>query len=462
MGHMHSVILADVYARYKNLKLSVGTDEHGLKVMQSAQKHGVTPRVWCDKIHLEFKQMFDAMEIDYARCVRTTEKRHVETAQSLFRKIKEYVYLGKHAGWYDSREEAFVSGVTDDEAKEKGLVWVEEPNYKFKLSEFRGELEQWLRSNERVVMPAKQKDYVLTLIREDQLRDISVSRLRKKVDWGIPVPNDPEHTIYVWLDALANYLTVCGDEWPAEVQIIGKDIVKFHAVYWPAFLMAAGMPLPKRIVSHSHWTVDGVKMSKSIGNVVTPQSLLDRFDVEQVRYLLMRESNLDSDSNFVLKEAVNRVNADLVSNYGNLVSRTCALLRDLNYPSPMKEEPEFRESIESTVSEYHALMDAFETRRVLSSVMDMFNRANEYLTIKEPWNLKKAGKFEELDHILYHALETIRIGTQLLAPFTPLKSAFVLNHLGFDTCSLEFGADRSSGIKRKGGVQVFRRAEFIE
>ncbi|KAJ3310179.1 Methionine--tRNA ligase, mitochondrial, partial [Gonapodya sp. JEL0774] len=295
IGHLYSAVLADVLKRWQEFKgldtlFSTGTDEHGLKIQQAAENAGKSPLDFCDTISIRFKTLFDLANISYADYIRTTEPRHIATVEHLWKLLhsKGHIYKGHHEGWYAISDETFVpdSGIEDvfDEksgerykiSKESGsrVEWTSEPNYKFRIASFTSDLLSWLSSNPTAIVPAHRHREVVRMLQQERIGDLSVSRLKSRLQWGVRVPDDPEHTVYVWLDALANYLTVTGypaedsrnSFWPADIHVVGKDIVKFHCIYWPAFLIAAGLPLPKQIVAHGHWTVERTKMSKSKGN----------------------------------------------------------------------------------------------------------------------------------------------------------------------------------------------------
>ena len=340
IGHLYSTVLADALSRWCRIKgsstwLTTGTDEHGLKVQQAAVAAEQTPLAFCSKISSRFQSLFDSGHIQYDDYLRTTEPRHMKTVQSLWTTLadRDWIYLGLHEAWYCRSDEAFLTesqvetnpmGVKVSKESGHPVERLVEENYKFRLSAFQTRLEAWLDANPEVIVPATRHAEVKQMV-QDGLNDLSISRLHHKIPWGIPVPTDPSHTIYVWLDALANYRTTCshpsnvGQEvWPPDYQIIGKDILKFHAIYWPAFLMAANLPLPQRIVAHGHWTVDGVKMSKSLGNVVDPVEALNKYRVDPVRYFLLREGQLGYDSNFSFALLEERCNAELSDTLGNL------------------------------------------------------------------------------------------------------------------------------------------------
>ncbi|KAJ2959088.1 hypothetical protein NQZ79_g5406 [Umbelopsis isabellina] len=369
IGHLYSAVIADSIKRYHELKgevslLLTGTDEHGLKIQQAAQATKMQPLAFCDQISQRFKDLAAKANIEYTIFMRTTEARHSNAVKDIwfpanakrnfvfiYQKTLEQkglIYKGKHEGWYSVSDEAFYTSgqvqETIDEKSGKSIMvsietgqpveWTTEENYKFKLSACQDKLNDWLSQNPDVVVPQNRMREVQSWI-DMGLADLSISRPRSRLTWGIPVPNDPDHTIYVWLDALVNYITATGypwkdraameaGGWPADIQIVGKDIIRFHAIYWPAFLMAAELPLPKQIVAHAHWTMSKQKMSKSRGNVVDPIAAMDRFGVDTVRYYLLRDGGLSDDGDYSDEGVMVRYKKDLAGQLGNLIARSTA------------------------------------------------------------------------------------------------------------------------------------------
>ena len=347
IGHAYTSIASDVLARWMRLDgrdvfFLTGTDEHGQKVEKAAQDAGVAPLAFADRVSADFRAMADAMGVSYDDFIRTTEPRHREACQALWRRLRDAgeIYLGHYEGWYAVRDEAFhgedeITVLPDGSRVAPSgapVEWVREPSYFFRLSAWQDRLLAFYEANPDFIQPSSRRNEVLSFVRGG-LQDLSVSRTTFR--WGVPVPDDDAHIMYVWLDALTNYLTAVGfpDEtaprwhyWPADVHVVGKEIVRFHAVYWPAFLMAAGIAPPKRIYSHGWWTAEGQKMSKSLGNVVEPRELVESFGLDPVRFFLLREVPFGNDGDFSRRALIQRLNGELANDLGNLAQRTLSLI----------------------------------------------------------------------------------------------------------------------------------------
>ena len=337
IGHGYTSIATDVMARFKRLegvkvKFLTGTDEHGQKIQQSAQKAGMTPKAFTDQVSQTFRDMSHKLNLSNDDFIRTTEDRHYKAVHHLWDDLMEkgYIYLDSYSGWYAIRDEAFYqeTELVDGKAPTGAEVeWVSEPSYFFKLSSFQERLLEYYKNNPDFIMPASRKNEVVKFV-EGGLKDLSVSRT--SFSWGIPVTKDPSHVMYVWFDALTNYLSALGYPnnqenlqtlWPTCTHVVGKDILRFHTVYWPAFLMAADLPLPKRIVAHGWWTNEGQKISKSLGNTIDPLQLVQDYGLDTVRYFLLREMSFGQDGDFSKSALISRNNSDLANAYGNLVQR---------------------------------------------------------------------------------------------------------------------------------------------
>ncbi|XP_060551201.1 methionine--tRNA ligase, mitochondrial-like [Ruditapes philippinarum] len=465
MGHLYTCVLADAVARYHRLKgkqilFSTGTDEHGLKIQQAADQSKESPALFTTNVSRTFKEMFDCYNISYTDYIRTTEQRHFTTVQKFWTELETrgYIYKGSYEGWYSVSDEAFLTEVDVTEvvnkkgekimvSKESGnpVTWMKEDNYMFKLSEFSDRLHKWLDTG--VIQPA-----MFTPIAQHWLsnpQDLSVSRPSSRLSWGIPVPGDSSQTIYVWLDALVNYLTVCGypsleQTWPADVQVIGKDILKFHAIYWPAFLMAAGLELPKKIFCHSHWLINCVKMSKSLGNVVDPMVVKEKYSAEVFRYYLLREGVPHSDGNYLEEKAMEYVNSDVVNTFGNLLSRCTASAINRDQIYPRKDQDTYISSITAadreTFENIEILIDTVEgyyqdmmMYKAIESIMSYLRWANGLVENHKIWDLAKSDQEADVLHlkcVLHLALDTLRVSGILLQPVIPNISERLLNRLG--------------------------------
>ena len=513
IGHLYTALLTDAAARWSRIEgiptlFSTGTDEHGLKVQEAAENAGVSPLEYCDTISRSFKDVFDQFDISFDDYIRTTEVRHQSAVRLLWQTLYDggHIYLGKHEGWYCQSDEAFLTdsqveptlcpetGVEKMVSKESGhpAVWLSETNYKFRLSAFEQPLLDWLGGEgdgpraESVVYPPSRLNEGTEFV-SSGLRDLSISRTKSHVQWALPVPpsveedgNEQEHSIYVWLDALTNYLTVTGygetwfsgDDlhgedghfWPA-THVVGKDILRFHAVYFPAFLMAANLPLPSRIIAHGHWTVDRVKMSKSLGNVVSPSDLLRTYGIDPVRFFLLRDGRLGSDGDFNHANLEMRRDAELADTMGNLITRATgkkmlpeAVLPRCVEESRLREEDLHLRSLVSRLKrEVPSLYEDMEFGRAVIEIMDVLRETNRYFAAAEPWKLRKEERNgddeagERADTVVYHTLESLRACGIYLQPIIPASAAKVLDFLNVDK------AERNShacDIGRTAGVPL--------
>ncbi|MDC1134137.1 methionine--tRNA ligase [Alphaproteobacteria bacterium] len=451
IGHAYTTLACDVIARFKRLDgfkvyFLTGTDEHGQKVELAAKKNKTKPQDFVDKVSINFRDLLKCMHIENDDFIRTTEKRHLESCQKLWDLLikKGHIYLGKYAGWYAIRDEAFFleSEIIDGKAPSGAPVeWVEEPSYFFNLSKWQDKLLEHYNNNENFISPSTRKNEVLSFVKGG-LKDLSVSRT--SFSWGIKVPNDDDHIMYVWLDALTNYLSAIGyenenerfcDFWPANIHLVGKDIIRFHAVYWPAFLMAADLELPKKIFAHGWWTNEGQKISKSLGNVINPFEIVEKYGVDQVRYFLMREIPFGNDGDFSVLQLVNRVNSDLSNSLGNLFQRVVSMVvKNCNGKIPKKplvflsQDNFLINSIKDYLDDYRDLIDNQKLDQYLKNVWVIIGNANKYVDEQAPWLLKK-NDFNRMEVVLYTLLETLKQIGIILQPFLPLSSNYILNHL---------------------------------
>ncbi|XP_046595543.1 methionine--tRNA ligase, mitochondrial [Neodiprion lecontei] len=469
IGHLYSAILADSLARYKSMlgysvQLSTGTDEHGNKVMRAAEASKLPTEQYCKQISQHFKDMCHSFDVGYTEYIRTTEPRHSKALHHFWNVLKEngHIYSGKYSGWYCVADEAFLTtlqlkDIKDSEGKtikvsiesSHPVEWVEEDNYKFGLSAFQDDLKHWLQ-DDSVVRPAKFHKILSDWIEEGAcLEDLSISRPINRAPWGVPVPEDESQSIYVWLDALVNYLTALGYPeksykkfWPPEMQVIGKDILKFHGVYWPAFLMAAGLEPPRSILCHSHWTVDSQKMSKSKGNVISPFDAADFLTADGLRYFLLREAVPYSDANYSKTKAINVVNSELADTFGNLLSRCTGSIinpgKEIPHPAIYVKELQTEAakslmiSLQSLRTEAQISYEKCNLHHVVDSVMTTLHLANQMVEHHKPWILRKQTDDEsktKLMGTISLALESIRICGLILYPIVPKLSETVLNLL---------------------------------
>ncbi|XP_011702853.1 PREDICTED: methionine--tRNA ligase, mitochondrial [Wasmannia auropunctata] len=470
IGHLYSAVLADAVARYNSMLghktfFATGTDEHGNKIRAAAAAAGLPNLEYCTGISQQFKEMCDRFEVDYSRFIRTTEKQHCDAVYHFWEQLDErgHIYLGKYSGWYCVSDEAFLSDTelveqTDSTGKvvkvsaESGnpVEWTEEENYKFRLSAFQDDLKYWLK-DENTVRPALYHKTLSQWVEEGAcLQDLSITRIRNKVPWAMPSPCNESHSIYVWLDALVNYLTVLGypnesykELWPPTIQIIGKDILKFHGIYWPAFLMAAGLEPPKTLLCHAHWTVDHKKMSKSRGNVISPFEAANEYSEDGLRYFILREAVPQNDANYSSTKIVNILNSELADTLGNLVSRCAgkAVNPSKEFPDPARYwnvlrsqvADETREALKSVGEKARESYEEYNLHHVVDAVMSMLHSANKMVAYHEPWQLRKrvddADSIEELKAVISLALESSRIGALILYPIVPRLSSGLLDFL---------------------------------
>lgn len=458
LGHAYEAILTDVMARYKrldgyNTHFLTGTDEHGQKVAKTAEAAGKDPKEFCDQIAAEFVTMDKDLGLSNDDFIRTTEERHYKASKAIWQAIAENnpddIYLSQYEGWYSVRDEAYFgeSELTtegDQKLAPTGapVEWVEEPSYFFRLSAYTDKLLEYYEAHPEFILPEARRNEVISFVKGG-LQDISISRTNFK--WGVPVPGNEDHVMYVWLDALTNYITGVGypetgseqfqNFWPADFHVIGKDIIRFHCVYWPAFLMAAGVDLPKHVFAHGFINVDGQKMSKSVGNVVAPQDLLDNYGLDATRYILMREVPHGQDGNFSHEHAVSRINSDLANGLGNLAQRTLSMIYkncDGKIPTPQAytavESDLLDEAHHTLLENLRDEFDSFRFNRGLESLFKFVDKANAYIDEAAPWKLKKTDP-EKMGSVLYILAEMIRCIAIAIQPVIPDSAGKVLDQL---------------------------------
>lgn len=456
LGHAYTTIACDVMARYKRLDgfetyFLTGTDEHGQKVQQAAEAKGIDPQAFTDEVSKTFRDLWPTLNITNDDFIRTTEERHKVACQALWKRLVDSgdIYLDTYGGWYAVRDEAYygedelTEGPNGKKIAPSGAEceWVEEESYFFKLSAWGDRLLKLYEENPDFIQPDSRRNEVISFVKSG-LRDLSVSRTR--LTWGVPVPDAPGHVMYVWIDALTNYISALGfpDEssnlyqkfWPG-VHVVGKDILRFHAVYWPAFLMAAKLPIPERVFAHGWWTREGQKMSKSLGNVIAPSDLIEMYGLDQSRYFLLREVPFGNDGDFSHAQAVIRINSDLANGFGNLAQRTLSMIAkncDGKVPNhgafTAEDNALLKEARETLVANIRKEFDRFAFHRGLEHFAKTVNAANAYIDVQAPWGLKKTDS-ARMKTVLYVLAETIRCLAIVIQCVTPDSAAKMLDQV---------------------------------
>ncbi len=457
IGHAYCTTVADSIARYKRLAdyevlFLTGSDEHGQKIERKAKENGVTPIQYVDKIVDGFKNLWEKLNISHDDFIRTTETRHREVVQSIFQKIFDQgdIYKAAYEGWYCTPCETFwletklENGNCPDCGRPVELL--KEESYFFKMSKYQERLLQYIEQNPDFIQPTSRRNEMINFIKGG-LEDLCVSRTT--FDWGIPVPFDTKHVVYVWFDALTNYITAAGylhdrDKfakfWPADIHLVGKEIVRFHSIIWPIILMALGAELPKMVYGHGWLVVEGDKMSKSKGNVIDPVALIDEFGPDAIRYFLLKEITLGQDGNFSRDALINRINADLANDLGNLLHRTLSMIGRFNggviQAAGEKEaiDAELAQLAHNTAANYEKNMESMEINAALKEIWALVSRSNKYIDETAPWALAKdPAKRARLDTVMYNLAEVLRIVTILVSPFMPTTAPKIWAQLGIET-----------------------------
>ena len=473
MGHAYSSIVADIFARFKRLEnynvlFLTGTDEHGQKIEKEAKKNNKDPKNFCDELSENFRSLTKTLSLSNDDFIRTTEKRHHKSVIEIWNRLVKSgdIYLGKYSGWYSVSDEAFydedeienIDGFKKSKVSGSAVEWVEEESYFFKLSAWSDKLLEFYNKNPNFVLPKSRKNEVVKFV-EKGLKDLSISRT--SFSWGIKVPNNNEHVIYVWLDALTNYISALNypdtnnelfkNFWPASIHLIGKDILRFHAVYWPAFLLAAKLPTPKRVFGHGWILSEDKKMSKSLGNILDPLEIIDKYGIDQLRYYLVKEVSLGNDGSISLENLKNCINNDLANNYGNLCQRVFSFVKKNcknKIPLSVKlndQDKKLLNNLKDNLPKLITLMNNQELNEYIKKVVSFSFDANKYFNDSEPWTVKKKDP-ERMNAIIFTIVEQIKNISILLNPIIPIATNKVLAMINISSENLSIDNIKDDNI----------------
>lgn len=466
LGSAYTSIACDVWARFQRLAgkdtyFLTGTDEHGLKIQRKAEELGKTPQEYVDEMSAPFRELSDVLNLSNDDFIRTTESRHKEAAQELWRRLEAngYIYKSTYSGWYCVSDEAYYEEDELVEGKAPSghpVEWMEEESYFFKLSAFEEKLLKLYADQPSFVQPDSRRNEVISFVKSG-LQDISISRTT--FNWGVPVPGDDKHVMYVWIDALTNYISALGwpngekmKYWPG-VNVVGKDILRFHAVYWPAMLMGADIDIPQKIFAHGWWTSEGKKMSKSFGNVVDPIALMDEFGRDQVRYFLFKEVPFGNDGDFSKERFINRINSELANDLGNVFQRVLSMVHKncgAQVPTLQEltdEDSAFLTKCRELPKKVIPLMDSFAFNKSLDEIWVVIGEANRYMDAQKPWEIKKENP-EKMAHVLRVLMESFCYFSVLVQPFMPESSAKLQSQIGWSDKKL---SDLTNDLNLKDG-----------
>lgn len=473
IGHAYTTVAADIMSRFKRMSghdvfFLTGTDEHGQKIEQAAQKKGIKPKELADSVVERYKKLWVTLDISNDGFVRTTDESHKKTVQKIFQVMKENgdIYLDEYEGWYCTPCETYwtetqlLDGNCCPSCRRE-TTRLKESSYFFKMSKYQEKLLKHIEDNPDFIRPASRKNEIVSFVKEG-LKDLSVSRVSFK--WGIPVPGDSEHIIYVWIDALTNYISALDyfneksprqKYWPADFHLVGKDILRFHTVYWPTMLMSAGIPLPKSVFAHGWWTVEGQKMSKSLGNAIDPGWLVEKFGVDQIRYFLMREVPFGLDGDFSFKALIHRINSDLSNDLGNLLNRTLGMnnryfggvIPAYTVTDPIDEE--IFTKISSTFDEVDNLLKDLAFNKALICIWELVSALNKYIDTTAPWALAKDSSLKDrLGSVLYTVMDGIRAVSLLVYPFMPETALKIRQQLNITDSVIKDSFEALKGVRR--------------